>query len=641
MNQSMTYKILRNNLVQGEVKPGNEITVKVNQTLTQDSTGTMVYLQLEAMGITERKTDLSVAYIDHNTLQTGFENADDHAFIKSAAEKYGIIFSKAGNGICHQLHLERFGKPTSILLGSDSHTPTGGGLGTLSIGAGGLDIAIAIATGKYNMAVPKVMNVHLTGKLSPKVSAKDVILYILKVLTVKGGVGYVMEYTGPGVSQLSVTDRATITNMGAELGATSSIFPSDDLTKDFLKRQNREGDFEILMPDEDAYYDKVIVIDLSEITPMIALPHSPDNVKTVAEVAGKKVDQIAIGSCTNSSYRDLMIVANILNGKSIHPDISLVISPGSVNIVKMLSDNGALSKLLAAGARILEPSCGPCIGMGQAPKTNGVSLRTFNRNFKGRCGTESADVYIVSPETAAISAITGEISNPADFDFNEAIAYPEQFDVSESLFIRYNDNKPSVSVEMGPNIKPFPVNTALDDTLDGKIILKVGDNITTDDIMPSNAKLLPYRSNIPHLSNFCFSPIDPDFAGRAVEYKGGFIIGGENYGQGSSREHAALVPLYLGIKTVIAKSFARIHKANLINSGILPLTFINASDYDQLQQLDDFKIENIYQSLDDHAPLIARSKKTGTTVELQFEGTSRDIKILKSGGYINFMKGSD
>lgn len=638
MEKSLAYKILEKNLISGKAIQGNEISVRVNQTLTQDSTGTMVYLQLESMGINKIKTDLSVAYIDHNTLQSGFENADDHEFIKSAAAKYGIVFSKPGNGICHQLHLERFGKPGDILIGSDSHTPTGGGLGMLSIGSGGLDVAVAMAKGYYYMKAPKVLNIELSGKLKPWVSAKDVILFILKELSVKGGVGYIVEYSGEGVKELSVTDRATITNMGAELGATTSIFPSDDITKDFMKKQGREKDFKYLFADDDAVYDKKVKINLGDIEPMTAMPHSPDNVTLVSNIKELKVDQVAIGSCTNSSYTDLMKVAKILKGKRVHPDVSLVISPGSSNILRMMTDNGALGDLISAGARILEATCGPCIGMGQAPKTDAVSLRTFNRNFKGRCGTKSADVYLVSPETAAVSAITGFLTNPSTFGEMPDVEIPERFDVYNNYFIYPPKNRDDLEVKMGPNIKPFPINKELTSTLNGKVLLKMSDNITTDDIMPSNAKLLPYRSNIPELSKYCFGTIVDEFYKIAKKNNGGFVIGGENYGQGSSREHAALVPLYLGIKGVIAKSFARIHKNNLINSGIIPLIFKNKEDYKQIDELDEIELVNVIEALDGNLDINLINKTKNITIKLIFEGSKREIEILKCGGYLNYAK---
>ena len=598
MGKSVAYKILEKNLVHGELNVGEEITVKVNQTLTQDSTGTMVYLQLQAMDIITKKTDLSVAYIDHNTLQAGFENADDHEFIKTSAAKYGIIYSKPGNGICHQLHLERFGKPANILIGSDSHTPTCGGLGMIAIGAGGLDVAIGIAKGTYNLKVPRVVNVNLTGKLNPWVSAKDVILKVLKELTVKGGVGNIIEYSGEGVKALSVTDRATITNMGAELGATTSIFPSDEITRDFLRRQGREADYVELSADADTVYDNSITINLSELTPLTAKPHSPDNIEEVKNIGKIKVDQVAIGSCTNASYTDLMKVAAILKGKKVHSDVSLVISPGSSNVLKMIADNGALSDLIKAGARILEASCGPCIGMGQAPKSGAVSVRTFNRNFKGRCGTKDADVYLVSPETAAAIAVEGYFLDTTTLGNAPTVTLPEMFDADDNYFIFPPADGRDVEIVMGPNIKPFPRNVELKDEIEAKVILKTGDNITTDDIMPSNAKLLPFRSNVPELSKYCFGTIVDDFAERSNKYGGGFVIGGDNYGQGSSREHAALVPLYLGVKAVIVKSFARIHKANLINSGIIPLEFSNKEDYEKISEFDTIATDDLFAQLD-------------------------------------------
>lgn len=639
MGKTLTYKIIEKNKITGALEPDSDVTVKVNQTLTQDSTGTMVYLQLEAMNIKDIKTDLSVAYIDHNILQTGFENADDHAFIKSAAAKYGIIYSKPGNGICHQLHLERFGKPGNILLGSDSHTPTGGGLGMLAIGAGGLDVAAAMAYGTYTLRLPKVMNIELAGRLESWVSAKDVALHILKLLTVKGGVGYVIEYSGEGIKSLSVTDRATITNMGAELGATTSIFPSDEAVYDFLRRQGREKDYVPLEADADASYDKKITINLEEIRPMAAKPHSPDNVEAVQKLKGLKVDQVAIGSCTNSSYTDLMKAAAILKGKKVHPDVSLVIAPGSSNILKMMAENGALADLIASGARIIEAACGPCIGMGQAPRSGGVSLRTFNRNFKGRCGTDTAEVYLVSPETAAVSAVAGYLTSPDAAGFEKpVIELPESFAVYDNYFIFPTEKRDNVELVMGPNIKPFPVNKPLEQMLEGKLLLKASDNITTDDIMPSNAKLLPYRSNIPKLSNYCFGTIVNDFKDRALKEGGGFILGGENYGQGSSREHAALVPLYLGVKAIIAKSFARIHKDNLINSGILPLVLSDKSDYERFEEFDDIEMDNIIEDLRNEKIVKVLNKTKGFEILCRFEGSAADTEILIAGGYLNYMK---
>lgn len=639
MGKTLAYKILENHLLSGELVPGTEITIKMDQTLTQDSTGTMVYLQLEAMDVDKVKTELSVAYIDHNTLQTGFENADDHAFIKSVAKRHGVLFSKPGNGICHQLHLENYGIPGKTLLGSDSHTPTGGGLGMIAIGAGGLDVAVAMAKGTYSLTVPKVINVQLNGKLKPWSSAKDVILKVLQELTVKGGVGKIVEYTGEGVKSLSVTDRATITNMGAELGATTSIFPSDENTKKYLESQGRGEDFVALAADPDAVYDETLVIDLDQLVPMAAKPHSPDNVDTVANIGEIKIDQVAIGSCTNSSYADLMKVAAILKGKKVHPDVSLVISPGSSRILKKLAENGALADMIGAGARIIENACGPCIGMGQSPKSGAVSLRTFNRNFKGRSGTLDAQVYLVSPETAAISAIRGVLTDgstcgeamPAieDTDFpknDNFIIYPEGCSV---------DNTP---VEMGPNIKPFPRNEHLTDTVEAEVCLHAGDNITTDDIMPSDSRLLPYRSNVPYLSNFCFEKIDAGFAERCKKAGACAIVGGENYGQGSSREHAALAPLYLGVKFVLAKSFARIHRSNLINSGILPLVFENPADYDDFALGHKLVIENAIAQLDGEA-ITVKNLTNGKEYKARGNFSDLEKKMILAGGKINLIKG--
>lgn len=638
MRKNLTYKILEKHLISGTLKKGEEIEIKIDQTLTQDSTGTMVYLQLEAMDINDIKTDLSVAYIDHNTLQTGFENADDHEFIKTAAAKYGIVFSKPGNGICHQLHLENFGKPGGTLIGSDSHTPTGGGLGMLAIGAGGLDVAVAMATGNYFLKMPEVLNIKLRGKLNPWVSAKDVILYVLDKLSVKGGVGKVIEYSGEGIEYLSVTDRATITNMGAELGATTSIFPSDEKTYKYLKSQNRLDDFIELKADEKAQYDDVLEINLEDITPLVAKPHSPDNVVEVEDIKGLKVDQVAIGSCTNSSYTDLMKVAKILKGKKVHPDVSLSISPGSSKILNILAENGALADMISAGARVLECACGPCIGMGGAPKNDAVSLRTFNRNFYGRSGTKTAHVYLVSPEVATISAIEGYIEDPRKLGEIIDIDEPSIFKENNNLFIYPKGKREGLEVKMGPNIKPFPVNKELKDSLDGKVILKVEDGITTDHIMPSNAKLLPFRSNIPHLSKYAFSTIDEDFHKRCKENNGGFIIGGDNYGQGSSREHAALVPLYLGIKAIIVKSFARIHKANLINAGIIPLEFANENDYEKINFNDDLEISNLNNNLKNNREIEIINKTKDIKINLKFTGSLRDVEILKEGGYLNWVK---
>ena len=598
MGKTLAYKILENHLVEGTLAPGEAITIKIDQTLTQDSTGTMVYLQLEAMEVDKVKTELSVAYIDHNTLQTGFENADDHEFIKSVARRHGVLFSKPGNGICHQLQLENYGKPGKTLLGSDSHTPTGGGLGMIAIGAGGLDVAVAMAKGTYSLTAPKVVKVELKGALKPWVSAKDVILYVLQQLTVKGGVGKIIEYTGEGVKSLSVTDRATITNMGAELGATTSVFPSDENTRLYLKEEGREEDYTPLAADPDAVYDEELIVDLDQLTPLAAMPHSPDNVDSVSNIGEIKVDQVAIGSCTNSSYMDLMKVAAILQGKKVHPDVSLVISPGSSKIMSKMAQNGALADIINAGARVIENACGPCIGMGQSPKSGAVSLRTFNRNFKGRSGTLDAQVFLVSPETAALSAIKGVLTDGMTSG-EELPKIPETDFVPNDNFVVYPEgcNKDNTEVAMGPNIKPFPRNTALPEKVEAKVVLHAGDNITTDDIMPSDSRLLPYRSNIPHLSNYCFEKIDAGFSARCKEAGKCAIVGGENYGQGSSREHAALAPLYLGVKFVLAKSFARIHRSNLINSGILPLVFENPADYDTFELGDELVIENAPQQV--------------------------------------------
>lgn len=634
MPKNLTQKILASHLKHGTLKQGEEIDITVNQTLTQDSTGTMVYLQLEAMNIKTLKTDLSVAYIDHNMLQSGFENADDHAFIQSICQKYGIVFSKPGNGICHQLHLERFAKPGDVLIGSDSHTPTCGGMGTLAIGAGGLDVALGMAKGIYTLKMPKVIQINLIGQLKPWATAKDVILHILDRLTVTGGVNAIIEYTGPGVKMLSVPERATITNMGAELGATTSLFPSDDRTYSFLKSQGRENDYQALQADADAHYDQSLTVDLSTLEPYVALPHSPDKVVPVRTMAPIAVDQVAIGSCTNASYADLMAVASLLKGKTIHPTVSLVISPGSSSILKMLATNGALADLIASGARILEAGCGPCIGMGQAPKSQAVSLRTFNRNFKGRCGTQNASVFLVSPETAAASALTGVLTSPETCGLAPTIAEPLLYDQVTSYFI-HTKATPDQAIEMGPNIKPFPINTALADSFSSAVLLKTGDDITTDDIMPSGAKLLPYRSNIPELSKHCFKTVVTDFKSRADRYGGGIVIGGHNYGQGSSREHAALVPLYLGVKAVIAKSFARIHHANLINAGILPLVFVNPHQYDQLSEYDVVFFSEVLIGLK-HGHFNVINKQTNQTIPVQFMGSEKDVATLIAGGALQY-----
>lgn len=638
MMKSLAYKILEEHLVEGVLKQGEEITIKIDQTLTQDSTGTMVYLQLEALNPDSIKTDKSVAYIDHNMLQTGFENADDHAFIKSVAAKRGVIFSKPGGGICHQVHLEQFTKPGITLIGSDSHTPTGGGMGAIAIGAGGLDVAVAMARGTYNLIVPKVKGVKLKGKLNPGINAKDVILTILQKLTVKGGVGYIIEYFGEGVGELSLTDRATITNMGAELGATTSIFPSDEKTREYLVQFGREDDYKPLTADEDAEYDEVLEIDLSEIKAMASMPHSPDNVKSVSEIGDIKVDQVAIGSCTNSSFSDMMKAAKILEGKSVHPDVDMVVSPGSASILNMLSENGALSIFINAGARILECGCGPCIGMGQSPKTDAISLRTFNRNFMGRSGTMSAGVYLVSPETAAVSAITGVLTDPTDLVKTD-LEYSEPIAPIVNYFVYPDKKDVDTEVVMGPNIKPFPLGEPVGESIEKNVILKAGDNITTDDICPSHAKLLPFRSNVPHLSKFAFTTIIDDFYDRAMNNDGGIIVGGQNYGQGSSREHAALVPLHLGIKAVIAKSFARIHRSNLINSGILPLVFNDENDYENIDEGDTLILKDVKQSLEKSSSIKCINKTKNTEYELLSNLSERERDVLLAGGYINYLKG--
>lgn len=637
MKLTVAQKIIKNHLVAGELKSGTEIGIRIDQTLTQDSTGTMAYLQFEAMGIDRVKTKKSVAYIDHNMLQAGPENADDHAYIQSVAKKYGIYFSKPGNGICHQVHLERFGVPGETLLGSDSHTPTNGGIGMLAIGAGGLDVAVAMAGGEYYITMPKIVKVELTGELQRGVAAKDIILEVLRQCTVKGGVNKVFEYTGSGINTLTVPDRATITNMGAELGATTSIFPSDEVTRSFLKAQGREEDYTEILADEGAVYDEVVKVNLSELEPMIACPHSPDDVVSVKEVEGKKVNQVGIGSCTNSSFTDMMKVAEILDGKTVAEHVSLVISPGSRQVLNMLAENGALSKIVSSGARVLECGCGPCIGMGQAPSTDAVSLRTFNRNFKGRSGTVSADVYLVSPEVAAVSALEGVITDPRGKmpEFN--VEQPESFTINDNLIIAPAEVGNDVEIVRGPNIKPFPKSEVLGEKVEGKALIKVEDNITTDHIMPSNASLLPYRSNIPYLSSYCLAPCDPDFPQSAKDHGGGFIIGGSNYGQGSSREHAALAPLYLGIRGVLAKSFARIHKQNLINNGILPLDFINENDYDNIDVLDDLLIENIQEQIG-KGTIKVKNLTKGTEYELSLDITERQKEMLELGGLLNVIK---
>lgn len=638
MGLSIAQKIIKEHLVAGDMTVGSEVSLKIDQTLTQDATGTMAYLEFETMGVPRVRTELSVAYIDHNTLQSGFENADDHLFIQSMAKKYGLYFSRPGNGICHQVHLERFGKPGKTLIGSDSHTPTGGGIGMLAMGAGGLDVAVAMGGGAYNITMPKMYKVNLTGKLRDFVTAKDVSLEILRILSVKGGVGAIIEWGGEGVKTLSVPERATITNMGAELGATTSIFPSDEITKAFLEAEGRVEDWIELSSDEDAVYDKVIDINLSELKPLIACPHSPDNIKTVESLKGTKVDQVCIGSCTNSSLFDMLKVAALLKGKTIKPEVSLSISPGSKQVLAMLADCGALSDIIASGARVLECACGPCIGMGFSPNSGGVSLRTFNRNFEGRSGTANGQVYLVSPETAVAAALTGEITNPMLLGDMPKVTMPKAFKIDDSAILppASLEEAKEVQIIRGPNIKPFPDSKELEDSIQVPLVLKVGDNITTDHIMPAGAKILPYRSNIPHLSQYCFEVCDKTFPERAKASGESIIVGGNNYGQGSSREHAALVPLYLGVRAVVAKSFARIHAANLINAGIMPLTFENPDDYDLLDQDDLLELENIYKGMDEGSITLNNSTKN-TEIKLVCNFTDRQKAILKSGGLLKFV----
>lgn len=636
---NVAQKLIASHLVTGDLTPGSEISIRIDQTLTQDSTGTMAYLQLEAMGVDKVRTKRSVAYIDHNMLQSGSENADDHKYIQTVAAKHGIWFSRPGNGICHQVHLERFSVPGQTLLGSDSHTPTCGAAGMLAIGAGGLDVAVALGGGAYYLTMPKVCHVVLTGELNPMVSAKDVILEVLRRLTVKGGVGKIMECGGPGVETLSVPMRATIANMGAELGATTTVFPSDRRTFEFFAARGRRADWAPLTADEDAEYDEEITIDLSALHPLAAQPHSPDNVVPISEIAGLKVDQVCIGSCTNSSFCDLMRVAGILEGRHVAENVSLTISPGSRQVLKALANNGALGTLVTAGARILECACGPCIGMGQAPATGAVSLRTFNRNFYGRSGTPSANVYLVSPEAAAVSAVTGVLTDPETYGLKPMYDVPEHFEIDDGMLVVPPEDGSGVEVVRGPNIKPFPKAAPPAETLSGKALIKLGDNITTDHIMPSNAKLLPFRSNVPYLAGFCLAPCDEGFAERAKANGGGFIVAGGNYGQGSSREHAALAPLYLGVKAVLAKSFARIHRANLMNNGILPLEFTDEADYDAIAPDDEIVIEN--------APAQIAAAAEGECVNVRAGGrelkmklviTPRQRDILLAGGLLNYTK---
>ncbi len=636
MSMTIAQKIIAAHLVSGDMTPGSEVALRIDQTLTQDATGTMAYLEFETMGIPRVKTELSVAYVDHNTLQSGFENADDHRYLQTVASKHGVHFSRPGNGICHQVHLERFGKPGKTLIGSDSHTPTGGGIGMLAFGAGGLDVAVAMGGGAYYITMPKMFKVELTGKLNPYVTAKDVSLELLRILSVKGGVGAIIEWGGEGVKTLSVPERATITNMGTELGATTSIFPSDETTRSFLAAQGREQDYIPLASDADAKYDRIIPIDLSSLKPMIACPHSPDNVVSVESLKGTKVDQVCIGSCTNSSLMDMLKVAAMLKGKTISPNVSLSISPGSKQVLSMLSECGALTDILASGARLLECACGPCIGMGFSPNSGGVSLRTFNRNFLGRSGTKDGQVYLVSPETAVAAALTGYITDPTTFEPMEPIVMPDKFKIDDSAVLAPAPEGNDVQVLRGPNIKEFPKSKPFADTLDASLVLKVGDNITTDHIMPAGAKILPYRSNIPFLSQFCFQVCDPAFPERAKAAGDGVIIGGSNYGQGSSREHAALVPMYLGIRCVIAKSFARIHVANLINAGILPMTFVNPEDYDSLTEGAKLTFSDLTKGMEEG--VVTMTDENGKTYQLSCVMTERQRAIVTAGGLLNYTK---
>ena len=640
MGLTIAQKIIKAHMLSGEMTPGADVGLRIDQTLTQDATGTMAYLEFEAMGVPRVKTERSVAYIDHNTLQTGFENADDHRYIQTVAKKHGIYFSRPGNGICHQVHLERFGIPGKTLIGSDSHTPTGGGIGMLAFGAGGLDVAVAMGGGEYHITMPTMTKIVLTGALSPWVSAKDIILEVLRRMSVKGGVGKIIEYGGPGIRTLTVPERATITNMGTELGATTSIFPSDDITLEFLKAQGREADWQALASDEDAVYDEVIEIDLSALEPLAACPHSPDAVKPVSALSDIKVDQVCIGSCTNSSYLDLMRVAAILKGKTVHPTVSLSIAPGSKQVYNMLAKNGALADIIASGARVLECACGPCIGMGQSPNSGGVSLRTFNRNFEGRSGTADGQIYLVSPETAAASALTGMFTDPRTLGAWEKIEMPQSFLINDNMIVEPAPDYLSETVEVlrGPNIKPFPVSAPLPESITTKAILKVGDNITTDHIMPAGAKILPYRSNIPYLSNFCFAVCDKTFPDRCKAEGSGIIIGGSNYGQGSSREHAALVPLYLGIKAVVAKSYARIHCANLANAGILALRFKDEADYDRIDQMDVLSLPDIRSAIQNKTPIILRDETKGIEMEVVPMMTDRERAMVVEGGLLNYTK---
>ena len=640
MGMTLAQKILKNHLVSGEMIPGQEIGIRIDQTLTQDATGTMAYLEFEAMGVPRVKTERSVAYIDHNTLQSGFENADDHRFIGSVCKKHGIYFSRPGNGICHQVHLERFGIPGKTLIGSDSHTPTGGGIGMIAIGAGGMDVAVAMGGGTYYITCPKIVRVELTGSLRPWVAAKDVILEVLRRLSVKGGVGKIIEYCGEGVRTLSVPERATITNMGAELGVTTSIFPSDETTRAFLKAQGREADYTPLCADADAVYDEVVEINLSELVPLAACPHSPDNVKSVEEIGPLKIDQVCIGSCTNSSLQDMLKVAHILKGKTVHPDVSLSIAPGSKQVLNMLAENGALAVMIDAGARILESACGPCIGMGQSPNSKGISLRTFNRNFEGRSGTKDGQIYLVSPEMAAASALTGVLTDPRELGDMPEFKLPEVFTINDNMIVPPvpAEDMDSVEVLRGPNIKPFPVSEPLAGEIDARCSLKVGDNITTDHIMPAGAKILPLRSNIPKISEYCFAVCDEKFHDRALELGKSVIVGGSNYGQGSSREHAALAPLYLGVKAVLVKSFARIHMANLINAGIIPMTFADEADYDRIDQMDELSMKDVTAQIKAGDTITVTNVTKGFNFTVRVDLSERQKEMLIAGGLLNYTK---
>ncbi len=639
MGMNIAEKIISAHLVEGKMETGETVAIRIDQTLTQDATGTMTYLQFEALGLKKVKTEVSVSYVDHNMLQSGFENADDHKYLQSVASKYGVHFSRPGNGICHQVHLERFGAPGKTLLGSDSHTPTGGGIGMIAMGAGGLDVAVAMGGGAFHLRMPEIVNVYLTGKLKSFVTAKDVILEVLRILSVKGGVGRIIEYGGPGVKSLSLTDRATITNMGAELGATTSVFPSDENTKAYMKLQKRVKSWVPLEADSDAKYAKTIKIDLTKLEPLTAKPHSPDNIVKVKAVKRVKVDQVCIGSCTNSSFTDLMITAKLLRKKKIHESVSCTITPGSKQVFEAISENGALTDIIASGARIIESGCGPCIGMGQAPSSGAVSVRSFNRNFPGRSGTKDAQVFLASPETCVAAALTGYITDPRELKKYPKVEMPDKITIDDSGLLAPSTTPGKVKIIRGPNIQPLPINTAMPSTLEGEVLLKTGDNITTDHIMPAGAKVLPLRSNVPKIAEFVYYQVDPGFAGRCKEKGGGFIIGGDNYGQGSSREHAALAPMYLGLKMVLTKSFARIHLANLINFGILPLTFANPEDYDRIDQGDKLKLPMVADILSTGADLTVKNETKGIDIQVTYSLTPRQIQIVRAGGLLNYTRG--